>query len=272
MHPLLNRHPVLRVGAFAAALLLTGRGATAVAQPITYNGDLSAGCAPVTPGVSSQILSLSGPAALNETVIISASAAFSIPQVVAVGATDTALTHNTFTVDFPFLGSGPPFPATFLVSSRITTALTTSDAISLTWSNPTGVPQVVCAIVSDFSNLLAGGFDAFGAASGFSPAPLATTSGSTTQANELVIGVTGAAPVSPGFAPGAGYAPTISTITSAACTPVPLCAYSEWKVVSVTGSQTADGALTGGPGAWSQAVATYKGTVVPVELQRIRIE
>lgn len=248
--------------ALAFAFVPLGSG-TAAAQAITGGAEIAGLCRSVPAGGLAMAMDVGAPgASAGQTVIIAGAVSAGL-QVSSV--TDGAVPPNTYTID---VNSGATV-LNFVVSSRVASPLPAMPAgITVTLTNSSGSPQSACVNVAVFSNLLttAGWLDGFGAASGSSTAPAATSTGPTTQPNDLVLGVFGVpngitAQLGPGF----------TGIVPQACiaSPVSLCVHAEFKIVSAVGIQTA----TLNPSStWTALVAAYKGSTFPVELQMLRIE
>lgn len=137
------------------------------------------------------------------------------------------------------------------LSSKITTALVSGDTITITFTGFTGTNHAGRIAVYEFSGLATTAwFDKTGNSSGTSTAPSAVTSAVTSQANELVMGAFTYANAGGTMAVGSGYTLLSNIATSGNRVGT------EYKLVSATGLQTANGTIVSA--AWSSAVATYK--------------
>jgi len=140
------------------------------------------------------------------------------------------------------------------VNIRLATFIATgiasgSNTVTITISGGSGSPNFIAAVASEWVPFASSPFDASGVANNTNADATVTTSGSTSQANEMVYGVImkfGATPTT-----GSGYS-VLSVDTTA------LVLQDQWKEVSSAAAQTST--WTHDATIWSANVATFKQT------------
>jgi hypothetical protein len=136
----------------------------------------------------------------------------------------------------------------------VNSALVSGDHITITW---TGMAVVVAAAAEWSGLTLTTPNDRTAAASGMSTSPSSGSTATTTQANELVMGVIASLGDSASFFPGSGFtgmdSPPVGLLGG-----VTLTLGREYKIVAATGAYAATGTLPPNE-SWAAEVATYKG-------------
>jgi len=164
---------------------------------------------------------------------------------------------NTYSVDMFAVSSTTDEMAVF--SAHITTALTTSDTMTISVNDGTHTRWVVS--VEEFDDILTSPLDKTAKSTGTSTSSMTSTAtATTTAANELVFGgfgfTNGATRT---FVAGAGFTNSPQIYTNVGSSDRVVC--NEWQYVNSTGAQTATATLTGGTSTWAAIVATYKSQV-----------
>src|SRR5262249_16618346 len=198
-----------------------------------------------------------GGVAVGNTIIVTfAMDAGPTPVANDVTCTDNGAPANTYTKNAEVRnGSGTSGVRTVVFSAPVTAALAAGNTITVSF--PSTVAKAVS--VNAFPRLVSPvPADQSGIATGATNAPTVTTSGATTQAEELVVGAFGREGKGNEFgAVGAGFtglpqATTATTGMPAAHTTID----SEFRVVTDTGTQTANQTSWGE--LWAAAVVTYR--------------
>ncbi|MBM2825963.1 MAG: hypothetical protein HW403_27 [Dehalococcoidia bacterium] len=176
-------------------------------------------------------------------------------QTGTVSCADTQL--NPYAVDVDIGGgAGTGNVRTVICSAHNVTALVSTNTITVT--HPSSAAEAVSA--QEFSGLVKkSALDKTASASGTSTTPSSGNTLTTTMANELLVGAIGAeGPVEDTFTAGASY--TAGPPTEAGTTGNPaagnITINPEYRIVSATGTYSADGTITSRD--WRAAVATYR--------------
>jgi len=176
------------------------------------------------------------------------------------GVTVTDSKGNTYTVDGE-VTSGTT-DVTVVFSTLVTTALTTSDTITVTFSD-THTRWAIS--VEEFDDILSARLDQTATGSGVGTAMTTSATGTTTAANELVFGGFGfTTPSGKTFTPQAGFSnsaiqgTTVGTADRAVC--------NEWRYINTIGAQTVSATLNVSS-TWAAVAATYK--VAPTGIQEL---
>jgi len=161
---------------------------------------------------------------------------------------------NTYTIDNYVAVTSTLFVAIF--SGRLTTALTTSDTLTVSDSATTRTRWI--ASVEEYDNLIttATPLDKTLSNSGHSTSLTTTTSAVTSSSSELIFAGFGyAVPSAQTFTVGAGYTASTQQATSNGTTDRAVT--NEWRYVNSTGTQTATGTITASAN-YGALMATYK--------------
>jgi hypothetical protein len=231
--------------------------------PIVHEGDIGAACGLAVLGISTVPLVLIGPVPVGRTIVVTTKAAGTglIPTLV-VDSTGI----NVYGLDVTHSGPGS---SVSVFSSRTTSPLAVAQVISLTYNNSTGLVQTVCTSASAFSGLQTtpGWLDQSGTAGSATASTsfAVSTTGSTTQPNELLVGA-----FSTGNAGTFTLGPGLTPLTPA-CNVTNSCLRPFYRVLSATGPQSASATGTT-PAAWSAAIGNFRGEDFPVELQSFGVE
>jgi hypothetical protein len=140
-------------------------------------------------------------------------------------------------------------------SCKVTTAIQTSDTITITFTSGQTTREAHAFSVSGLAS--SSWLDQIGGANGFGAAPSGVTP-ATTQADELVFGVVRYDNAADTFTAGSGFTELTAVSTASDTTSF------EYKIVAATGAQTINGTF-GGNQSFALAGATYKGGSVPIE-------
>ena len=173
-------------------------------------------------------------------------------------ADNHAGTTNTYSVDSEATrnGSGSNDSRVAIIRSSITTALTTSDTVTVT--APVGGNQPRVASLFYFTGVVTTSpLDKTGSANLSNSAPSVSTSAATTEADELVVAAFGQADARTVSSPTCTATTSVSNTSNYTVNPF-------WKNVSATGVQTC-AATYSGSAEWAGAIATYKLTAPTVD-------
>ncbi len=167
-----------------------------------------------------------------------------------ITVTDTK--SNTYSVNVEIQASATDMTAVF--SAPITNALTTSDTLTVAFSDGTHNRWAIS--VEEFDDILTSPLDKTVTNTGSGTSLTTTATATTTAANELVFGGFGVANSSAKtFTPGSGFSSSPQQTTSAGTTDRGV--WNEWKYVTSNGAQTASATLNVST-TWSAIGATYK--------------
>src|SRR5439155_26201312 len=151
-------------------------------------------------------------------------------------------------------GSGTTGVRTLIFSTRVTSALSSGDSITVTFQNSV-VAKAISA--SEFYGIVA--LDQTASFIGNDTTPTSGSTAITTQPDELLLGAIGVeAKINQTFIPGAGYTglPREHSNPNAGSPGHHVTIDPEFRIVTATGSYFADGTL-GGNRLWAAAIATY---------------
>lgn len=162
-------------------------------------------------------------------------------------------THgNTYTVDKQIINATNISVSVF--SCRVTTAINSGDTITLSASNGTRIRWAIT--IQAYDDILNPRIDQTASAIGTTASPNAGTTATTTNANELIYAGFGwTAGSNQTFTAGSGY--TASTQVNASPGSANRSGISEWKYVTLTGTQNPTGTLSASS-SWAGATVTYK--------------
>lgn len=183
-----------------------------------------------------------------------------IGAMISAGATRTLSTvvdskGNTWTIDTSAGGSS----LTSIAKCHATLPLVAGDTITLTWN---GALVTRVATLCEFSNLdTTAGVDKVASATGTSTAPLSAATATTTQADELLVGVIGVVhgsevPNTNQVSAGTSYTIAGRAETTGA-SPSHRSVVLEFRGVAATGAYTSSGSLTV-TRTWAALVGAYK--------------
>jgi RHS repeat-associated protein len=209
---------------------------------------------PATTTGSTATLAITAPTsgvAAGETLIVLAGKASTTANTV----TDSK--GNTYVSDFSSFANGSTNIAIF--SGRITTALTSTDTITVTFASATANPAVAYAL--EFSGIAAPPNKTDKVAAGKKATGTAVSTNTTTATDrptELVLAGFGAS-LNNTFTAGSGFTkePTAGSATVGGKT---LAIHGEWRVVTTQGTQSASGTLSTSA-AWASGLVTYHADV-----------
>jgi hypothetical protein len=163
---------------------------------------------------------------------------------------------NTYHVDAQITAGVTDVLAVF--SARITTALSTSDTLTISIND--GTHNRWSISVEEFDDILTSPLDKTATSTGSGLSMTSTATVATTATNELVFGGFGfTTPVSKTFTAGSGFTNSPIQGTNAGTTDRGV--VNEWQYVNSTGTQTATGTLNATT-TWAAAVVTYKSQAV----------
>jgi hypothetical protein len=143
-------------------------------------------------------------------------------------------------------------------STTVTTALTTSDTMTISFNDGTHIRFAVS--VEEFDDVISPGLDKTASTTGASTAFASGTTAATTYANELVIGAFGfSSPSGKVITAGSGFSG--STIQGTAAGSSDRGVYVEWKYVNSIGTQ-APTATANASATWAGAAATFRSQTI----------
>lgn len=228
------------------------------AEPLTFTDGIGTPVGIGNNGYSSQSnsslpVSVTSAVAVNNTVIV-AIVLYTNNHSFTVTVTDSG--GNTYSNNADVTDSADT--RTIVFSAPVTTALTTSNTITVSFTHSVQYINVSAFSVSGL--LTASPVDKTATSTGTSTSASVGPTATTTQAGELLIGAFGldiASNGSPTFTPGTNYSALPTNVISGSWG-----IYPEYQIVSVTGAYSASGTFggSGGVADWAAALVTYKAT------------
>ena len=228
----------------AVLLVASVTAANAIGTPVAIGNNGSSGSS-----INSLSTTVTTAVAVNNTVIATV-VLYTSNRTFTVTVADSA--GNTYTNNADITDSSST--RTLVFSAPVTTALTTSNSITVSFTH-----SVQYINVSNFSVsglLTASPVDKTSTSTGTSTSVSSGTTGTTTQASELLIGALGIDFSGNGTAtltPGSGYAALPANAISGSWG-----IYPEYEIVSSTGAYSATGTMSGNVNDWAAAIVTYK--------------
>jgi len=181
------------------------------------------------------------------------------PNTAVTGYTVTDTKGNTWTQRSLQIHATPNNCNLGVMECIVTTALTTSDTLTVGNTSSLRSPAIWLVAAEGFDDLSAG-FDVQASATGTSTSPASGASATTAQARELVFGAIGGT-ANPAVTLGTGSTgPSGGALTTTVTTRFLAV---EWKYVTTTGAQNAT-AVLGGANGWCAAVDTFKQDAPPL--------
>ena len=192
-------------------------------------------------------ISVSPAVAVNNTVIVAITLYDTISRTVTV--TDSS--GNSYANNANVLDSSDT--RTLVFSAPVTTALTTSSTITVSFS--TAAYYVNASALSVGGLVASSPADKSATSTGTSTTPSVGPTATTSQASELLIGAFGLdiSSGTPSFTAGSGYTALTANLISGAWG-----IYPEYQIVNATGAYSATGTFSGGVQDWAAAIVTYK--------------
>jgi hypothetical protein len=240
--------------ALGATYVLTATGAAgdtaqatftdSIANPVTIATAISS-----TSGTSFQSATFSAAVPVGNTVLVTLAMD---PNSGTVSISDGK--GNTYTKDADVSnGSGTSGVRTLIFSGPVTTALTTSDRITVTFGTATAVKVIS---VQSASGLLSASIkDQSSTGNGSTGTPNSGTTGATAQPDELLIAAIGIEDKNTPTA-GSGYTGLTGTNTTGGASDTNIGLLPEYRIVSAAGTYSATSSAVTVP--WAAALVTYK--------------
>src|SRR5262249_57110410 len=172
---------------------------------------------------------------------------------------------NIYTADADVTnGSGTTGVRTLVFSAPVTTALTTSDRVTITFGTSTVAKAVSVNSVSGL--VIASPKDQSQTGTGNSSSPSSGSTSTTTRANELLFGAVGVEDSGSSFSAGSGFT-TLTSADAGGSGSSDIRIRNEYQIVSATGTYSATGSLSSSVN-WSDAIVTYKAANTSTTLAR----